>query len=448
MALRFWASQGFTPSVPNGLVLNVTDNDLLRSGGVALTGLPANGTYFSSQGVPATYTGTVSEARWVNLGNWDSVKNFKLAGQASDLGGRSVYIANFVHVVVDLERNDNGQVTGKDVEVTLDGVKRGEVHTGNGNDAIVIGGTSNTDTNPGFSDVFEVNTGAGKDCVIFQPASAGSVKNSPYINYEDGHSTTTNVDLGNGNDIFNSQGDGLNYGSHLFKSADNVFGGSGNDQIYTGDGNDCADGGTNADYIDAGDGNDIVVGGTGVDTLYGGNGNDTIDGGTDNDYIEAGDGDDEVDGGTNADTIEGNAGNDVLDGNAGNDLLYGNDGNDAIHGGNGADTIVAGTGNDTIHGGAGNDRLTGDSGSDRFVYLNETNGTDTLLDFEDGIDIIDITAFGITQAQLDSNTDGFVTAADAMAVLSGGDLKVNVAVGTAIIVDNFTSLAVSDFDFA
>lgn len=69
------------------------------------------------------------------------------------------------------------------------------------------------------------------------------------------------------------------------------------------------------------------------------------------------------------------------------------DADDVLYGGAGNDKIYGGYGNDEIHGGAGNDKLYGGEGSDKFVFDAITDGTDTIMDFEQGIggDIIDIT---------------------------------------------------------
>ena len=87
------------------------------------------------------------------------------------------------------------------------------------------------------------------------------------------------------------------------------------------------------------------------------------------------------------DTLKGAAGNDTLIGNGGNDTLVGNGGNDIIDGG---------AGNDRITGGAGADILTGGSGADLFIYNATGNSTplamDRIMDFEDGIDKINLSS--------------------------------------------------------
>ena len=52
-----------------------------------------------------------------------------------------------------------------------------------------------------------------------------------------------------------------------------------------------------------------------------------------------------------------------------------------------------GAGNDTLHGGAGDDVLIGGAGSDMFTFSG-SNGTDTIADFQHGIDMIGISGYG------------------------------------------------------
>jgi Ca2+-binding RTX toxin-like protein len=55
--------------------------------------------------------------------------------------------------------------------------------------------------------------------------------------------------------------------------------------------------------------------------------------------------------------------------------------------------VNGGDGNDVLHGGQGNDLLTGGAGADRFEFSG-ANGTDTIADFQHGLDKIDITGYG------------------------------------------------------
>ena len=107
---------------------------------------------------------------------------------------------------------------------------------------------------------------------------------------------------------------------------------------------------------------------------------------------------DRLQGGAGATVINGNGGNDWLDGGIGNDRLFGssdqdrlfgNANDDKLYGGTGDDTLNGGSGSDTLEGEAGNDVLVGGAASDRFVFR-ATSDSDTITDFQDGADRIQI----------------------------------------------------------
>ena len=75
---------------------------------------------------------------------------------------------------------------------------------------------------------------------------------------------------------------------------------------------------------------------------------------------------------------------DTLTGGAGGDVLSGGAGQDQLDGGAGADILMDGTGNDSLSGGAG---------ADIFVLTGD-GAEDTILDFQAGIDRIDLTGWG------------------------------------------------------
>ena len=75
----------------------------------------------------------------------------------------------------------------------------------------------------------------------------------------------------------------------------------------------------------------------------------------------------------------------------GNDRLLGGEGNDKLEGGAGDDALMGEEGDDTLDGGADDDVLYGGSGEDTFVFQT-SHGTDTILDFTDGDDTIDLSA--------------------------------------------------------
>jgi len=97
--------------------------------------------------------------------------------------------------------------------------------------------------------------------------------------------------------------------------------------------------------------------------------------------------DDNIWGGAGDDTIYGLGGDDYLYGNGGHDEIRGGAGDDRLDGGGGNDTLLGQRGDDTLVGSWGNDRLIGNAGNDVFV-LSSANQMDTIIDFQDGKDLI------------------------------------------------------------
>jgi serralysin len=206
---------------------------------------------------------------------------------------------------------------------------------------------------------------------------------------------------------------------------DNITGNEAANQIKGGGGADSLYGLDGADTLYGQDGNDFMKGGGGADLLYGGSGNDTLGsdlGGLDtlygeggDDYLYAVDGFDSIDGGSGVDTLDTTSfdgayvvnlttgtsnyggetflnienlytgdGNDtligsvaanLLNGGVGNDSAVGGDANDTLQGAAGDDTLVGEYGDDVLDGGAGNDSLLGGAGNDSMVG---GDGADTL----------------------------------------------------------------------
>lgn len=154
----------------------------------------------------------------------------------------------------------------------------------------------------------------------------------------------------------------------------------------------------------AGNGDDTVTGSDDDDRLLGQGGEDRILGEGGNDYLAGGEGSDQLLGGEGDDTIYGDWKDQSGDGEAG-DMLFGGDGNDLMFGGGGDDVVSGGAGNDTISGGAGDDILVGDStypyelpdapwvgDADVFVFAERNWGDDRILDFNDGLDLLDFSS--------------------------------------------------------
>ena len=125
---------------------------------------------------------------------------------------------------------------------------------------------------------------------------------------------------------------------------------------------------------------------------------------------------DDVRGSFGDDTVFVGAGNDVFQGSAGDDLVFGEEGEDQLTGDSGNDTLVGGEGNDTLWGGADADVLTGGDGADVFQFV-FGDAIDVITDFEDGVDVINIAAGGLTF------DDVSMTAIGPDTVVSVGDIS-------------------------
>ncbi|WP_417495344.1 hypothetical protein [Maricaulis sp.] len=233
-------------------------------------------------------------------------------------------------------------------------------------------------------------------------------------------------------------------------------GGGGNDEVRGYDGNDTLIGGDGDDMLLGLDGNDMLIGGAGDDILFGGNGDDTLVGGAGADFLQGHGGFNTADyssssagidvrlwrGGANSggdaegdrlrdidavigsdfdDVLQGRNGVDVnLDGGAGNDFIDGLNGNNVLVGGAGDDSIYGRAGTDTLDGGTGTDTLSGGADADTFVFA-DGYGADTILDFEDGTDTIDLTGVSGVSSAVDVFNRASLNGADTVIDLGGGD---------------------------
>ncbi|WP_326636405.1 hypothetical protein OIE67_03010 [Nonomuraea fuscirosea] len=207
-----------------------------------------------------------------------------------------------------------------------------------------------------------------------------------------------------------------------------LFGGKGNDVIYGGPGVQWVSGGLSPDDLRLNAGKQEA----GDDRLFGGCEQQCADGG---DLLEGSDGDDDLDGGAGDDDLRGGLGTDTYRGGAGvhdlvsyadhtaavrvslngkaddgapgelenvpddvedlyggwaNDTLVGNRANNTMNGGpGGSDTLIGMPGGDWLYGGPGNDKLYGDSDDSDLIggddYLYGGAGSDSLIG-EWGID--------------------------------------------------------------
>ena len=186
---------------------------------------------------------------------------------------------------------------------------------------------------------------------------------------------------------------------------DTLSGLGGDDSISTSSGNNTLDGGLGDDTLVVGRGENVIAGGLGSDEILGGDDDDVLRGDLNSRNSQVGIGNDDL--------IRGGAGNDRIGGKGGNDTLFGDDGDDLMWGDDGDDLISGGLGNDTLTG----DDFSGGAGSDTFV-LAIGAGTDTIVDFEVGIDFIGLTG-GLTREQLSFSGNTIQFGTETLAILTG-----------------------------
>ena len=278
---------------------------------------------------------------------------------------------------------------------------------------------------------------------------------------------------------------------HGGATGDILDSGGGDDVLYGGGGHDLLVGGAGDDVLHGEEDKDLLAGGSGDDVLYGGVGDDTLDGGTGEDIIVGGLGNDilwgehcttdrdadtfvfglnhgndtikdfdtdldkidltaftasvtwqqlqaamsaveddpntpETESGTVIDLTAFGGGTITLEGVASTDLTA-----DMFI----LDDFAGGDGDDAIKGAAADDTLTGGEGDDTFVF-DQNNGHDTITDFTDGEDAIDLSTL--------SGINGF---GDLNVTQNGSDTVITIPGGGTITLQNFTSTDLDATDF-
>ncbi len=283
-------------------------------------------------------------------------------------------------------------------------------------------------------------------------------------------STTSRFGTENANAIDGDGGADMIYG---MEGDDTLRGEGGGDMIFGGEGDDWLEGGAGEDLLMGGEGDDMIFGGEGDDMMIGGEGSDTMIGGTGADtfVFNQSSGHDTI---TDFSKVEGDridlsaftnitSIGDLRGYQAGDDavIVLGFNGGDTITledvqlsdlqasdfvlyqneytGTAGADTLTGGAGDDTMTGLDGDDTLTGGDGADTFVFA-PGHGDDTVIDFTDGEDIIDLSAF--------SGISGF---GDLALTAVGNDIQIDLSAhgGDTITLQNsaLDSLDATDFVF-
>jgi len=297
------------------------------------------------------------------------------------------------------------RLQGSDFDDFIAGGSGSDVLFGNGGNDVLDGSIGSDVLRGGDGDdIFFVDSndtlegGAGYDRIYLRGYSDAA-------NFDVGSSTGIEFASGNlGNDRFIASGSttavkllGQGGDDTLVGGGrdDLLFGGIGDDRLFGGNGDDLLNGSTGADILRGDNGDDrlfiddtdtLIQGNAGYDRAYAGSwsGAITLDlAAAEIEYVS---------GSTSGDTFTalGMAADAKIIGRAGDDTLTGGDGDDLIYGG--AD-------DDALDGSAGNDFLSGGAGTDSFVFQAGW-GADIIADFDDGVELIDISALGITFADL------------------------------------------------
>jgi Ca2+-binding RTX toxin-like protein len=376
-----------------------------------------------------------------------------------------------VNEKIDISANGSRATLFRDVgNITMDlnGVEHIQLNALGGADTITVNDLTGTDVNQVAIDLASP-PGSGKgdgqaDTIVVNGTAGNDV-----------------INIVNNNGVVTVTGLATTVTITGFESTDHiVINGLGGDDVINASGLGTAmrltaDGGPGDDVLIGSAGDDILLGGAGDDVLIGGPGQDTLDGGPGNNIliqsVVAGlsatapnvaapsehsgtAGDDHIrvavdDGvvrltGLGSPVVLGKpdaSGTFVINGLAGNDVIDAS----AISAPAMRFILNGGDGSDVLHGGGGDDVLAGGAGSDRFDFSG-SNGTDTITDFQAGLDTIRLAGYG---AALDSFADlkGHISQVGADVHV---DLGAKVAGAGMIVLQNTQLAAVgaSDFSFS
>ena len=366
--------------------------------------------------------------------NWSAADEvgatFDLAlGTATDTGLNGEQMLNFENLIGTVNR---------DIIIGTSGVN--DLKGGGGNDEIKGGaGADHIDGGAGTGDIADYRTSTGSSVnisLLADTASGGEAAGDTLDNIENlfGSLTLRDILIGdNGNNVLKG-----------FGGADSLRGEGGDDYLDGGAGGDALNAGAGANdwagyrdstvgtvsinlltaVLSGGDAQgdtlffienlegsltnrDILIGNVLVNTLVGNGGADSIRGEDGNDIIEGGDGGDGLNAGAGIDTVvyeRSSAGvtvnlNVALQtsfGEASGDSLFffenitGSAFDDSLSGNLFSNRLVGGAGADTLNGALGSDFLTGGTGADTFRFQDMSFGSDTILDWQDGVDHISV----------------------------------------------------------
>ena len=324
---------------------------------------------------------------------------------------------------------DDNIVFGLFGDDVIDGGAGDDTLNGNGGNDTLIGGEGNDTLDGGAGNDLFIG-GDGVDTVTYASATAGVSVTLAQIT---GQQT-------NGSGI-----DKLVGVENLIGSAfdDTLSGDDGVNVITGGGGDDTIAGGGGQDIINAGAGNDTIlwgVGGSVFATIDGGAGNDTIvDNGTNFGATRINLATGELSTLANGTVLSTFSSIENFDGSASLSSaaeLIGTNGDNSLLMGAGDSALFGLFGDDVLGGGAGRDMLTGGGGADVFIF-GQGDDVDTITDFTDGEDMIDLSDFGISDFD---TLDDLFTEVD-------GNVQIDFGNGDILIIEDttITDLTADDF---
>ncbi len=405
-----------------------------------LFGLGGNDTFLSSNGDDFISGGAGNDlmigaagADFIDGGSNDVIG----ASAVEGIGDTASYSNSNAAVVVNLNVStaSGGHATGDilvDVE-NLFGSVHGDTLTGDSN-ANVLNGFSGSDTLNGLSGN-DLLLGQLGDDVLTGGAGADYLNGGSGVDEARYLGSTVGVDaragtIGSGGD---AQGDFLYSIENITGSeqGDILVGSNLTNILVGGSGDDVLNGATNADQLFGDAGDDTLIGGLGGDIINGGT--NTAVGDTASYFSSTN--------GVHIDLLagtasQGDASGDTLFGienlvgsNGGNDRLTGDNGNNVLNGYNGADWLTGGQGNDTLF-------LGNDSAQDRVIFSTAGFGEDSVRQFTNGTDILDLRGLSL------SFSDVIVTDQGTNTVLTFNGLA-----GDQITLTNFDHNLIDSSDF-
>ena len=197
---------------------------------------------------PSTLPFVGSEINYFTvLSNWNTIKNVLITSDTAE----QVQVNGAVHVDVALNAT-----TTDDSYVSLLGLKRGNIVTGNGDDLVYIETLNNND---GWVSEIRMTLNEGNDTVQIRDLSENRLTEDPYKNLNisqgfntDGEGQKVFADLGEGDDTFDGAGSNATFDVRGFNANDLIVGGNNDDNLAGDRGNDTLYGGYGDDVIDTG----------------------------------------------------------------------------------------------------------------------------------------------------------------------------------------------------